>query len=103
MTCVSKRDKGMCSSRIACVRAGSRLFGRDIECVWERGVRASERELARERERKIGGERGVICVQKWRIDREKMLMFFESGLCTETQGKRVIMCVIGTSWEIKNR
>ena len=34
----------MCSSRIACVRAGgSRLFERDIECVWERGVRARER------------------------------------------------------------
>ena len=66
MTCVSKRDKGMCSSGIAWVRAGSRLFGRDIECVWDRGVRASEREreLARERERKRGGERGVVCVPK---------------------------------------
>ena len=31
---------------------GSRLFGRDIECVWgERGVRASERASERERER----------------------------------------------------
>ena len=34
---------------------GSRLFGRDIDCVWERGVRARERERAsdgeRERER----------------------------------------------------
>ena len=89
----------MCSSGIAWVRAGSRLFGRDIECVWERGVRARERELAmeRERERKRGGERGVVCVQKWRIDRETMLMLFKSGLCTETQGKRVIVCVIGTS------
>jgi hypothetical protein len=70
---------------------GSRLFGRDIECVWERGVRA------RERERKRGGERGGVCVHKWRIDRETMLMLFEIGLCTETQGKRVIVCVIGTS------
>ena len=58
MTCVSERDKGMCSSRIALVRAGSRLFGRDIECVWERGVRASEREREREEER---GERGRLC------------------------------------------
>ena len=33
----------------------SRLFGRDIECVWERGVRASERE--RERERELATER----------------------------------------------
>ena len=64
---------------------GSRLFGRDIDCVWERDVRTRE------------GERGVICVQKWRIDRETMLMLFESGLCTKTQGKQVIMCVIGTS------
>ena len=53
MTCVSKIDKGMCSSGIAWVRVGSKLFGRDIECVWERGVRAREREreLATERER----------------------------------------------------
>ena len=44
---------------------GSRLFGRDIECVWERGVRARERErelaTERERERKRGGERGRLC------------------------------------------
>ena len=61
MTCVSKRDKGMCSSEIAWVRAGSRLFGRDIECVWERGVRASEREreLATETER--GREGSFVC------------------------------------------
>ena len=70
---------------------GSRLFGRDIECVWER---VREREMERERER---GEREGVCVHKWRIDRETMLMLFEIGLCTETQGKRVIMCVIGTS------
>ena len=44
MTCVSKIDIGMCSSGIAWVRAGSRLFGGDIEFVWERGVRARERE-----------------------------------------------------------
>ena len=60
MTCVSKRDKGMCSSGIAWVRAGSRLFGRDIECVWERGVRARarERELVTEREGERGGREG---------------------------------------------
>ena len=81
MTCVSKRDKGMCSSGISWVRARSRLFGRDIECVWERGVRARERESNGERERKRGG-RGVICVHKWRIDRETMLMLFKIGLCT---------------------
>ena len=77
---------------------GSRLFGRDIDCVWERGVRARERELVteREREEERGREREV-CVHKWRIDRETMLMLFEIGLCTETQGKRVIVCVIGTS------
>jgi hypothetical protein len=90
VTCVSKREKGMCSSGIAWVRAGSRLFGRDIKCVWERGVRAREREEER-------GERGVVCVRKWHVDREAMLMLFESGLCTEMQGKRVIMCVIETS------
>ena len=49
------------------------------------------RELAteREREEERGRER-VVCVHKRRIDREIMLMLFESGLCTETQGKRVI-------------
>ena len=56
-----------------------------------------ERELATERERKRGGERGGVCVHKWLIDRETMLILFEIGLCTETQGKRVIVCVIGTS------
>ena len=63
-------------------------------CVGEGFER--ERELATERERKRGG-RGVVCVHKWRIDRETMLILFEIGLCTETQGKRVIVCVIGTS------
>ena len=59
---MSKRDKGMCSSEIAWVQAGSRLFGRDIECVWERGVRARERANDREREMKRGGrERGRLC------------------------------------------
>ena len=44
---------------------GSRLFGRDIECVWERGVRVRERERASNREREIekkrGGDRGRLC------------------------------------------
>ena len=42
---------------------GNRLFGRDIDCVWERGVRAREREREREkeRERKRGGKRGHLC------------------------------------------
>ena len=41
---------------------GSRLFGRDIECVWERGVRVREGERASdgERKRKRGGERGLF-------------------------------------------
>ena len=57
---------------------GSRLFGRDIDCVWERGVRARERErelaMEREREEERGreGERGGVCVHNWRIDRETM-------------------------------
>ena len=57
-----------------------------------------KRELAMEREsERKRGARGVVCVHKWRIDRETMLMLFEIGLCTETQGKQVIVCVIGTS------
>ena len=57
-------------------------------CVWERGVcvcvlerereRASDEE--RERERGREGARGVVCVHKWRIDRETMLMLSEIGL-----------------------
>ena len=42
-------------------------------CV-ERGVTARERERGRE------GARGVVCVHKWRIDRETMLMLSEIGL-----------------------
>ena len=64
------------------VGGGSRLFGRDIDCVWERSVRASERERASDGERYRGreGARGVVCVHKWRIDRETMLMLSEIGL-----------------------
>ena len=53
---------------------GSRLFGRDIECLWERGVRA------REREREIDRKRGGVCVHKCRTDRETMLMLSEIDL-----------------------
>ena len=56
---MSKRDKGMCSSGIACVWAGTRLFGRDIECVWESGVRARERERKRELVREGEEERAT--------------------------------------------
>ena len=54
----------MCSSGIACVRAGSRLFGRNIECVWERGVRVRERasDGESERERKRGGEGSIVSI-----------------------------------------
>ena len=38
--------------------------------------RESSRRIERERERK----RGVVCVHKWRIDRETMLMLSEIGL-----------------------
>ena len=67
-------------------------------CVEEgcESERKRELETEREREEERGRER-VVCVHKWRIDRETMLMLFEIDLCTETQGKRVIVCVIGTS------
>ena len=89
----------MCSSEIARVRAGGAdyLEERSSVCVGEGCESERKRELATERERGREGARGVICVHKWRIDRETMLMLFEIGLCTETQGKRVIVCVIGTS------
>ena len=65
------------------------IWRRHGVCVWVRGVRNTERERASDGERERGreGARGVVCVHKWRIDRETMLMLFEIGLCTETQGK----------------
>ena len=51
----------MCSSGIAWVRVGSRLFGRDIECVWERGVRARERASEGERGIEGGREGSFVC------------------------------------------
>ena len=51
-------------------------------CVGEGCESERKRELAteRERERGIEGARGVVCVHKWRIDRETMLMLSEIGL-----------------------
>ena len=88
----------MCSSEIARVRAGGADYLEETSsvCVGEGCESERKRELATERERKRGA-RGVVCVHKWRIDRETMLMLSEIGLSTETQGKRVIVCVIGTS------
>ena len=75
------------------------IWKRHRLCVGEGCESESERERERatDGERERGSERGGICVHKWRIDRETMLMLFEIGLCMETQGKRVIVCVIGTS------
>ena len=89
----------MCSSEIARVRAGGPDYLEETSsvCVGEGCESERKRELATERERGREGARGVVCVHKWRIDRETMLMLFEIVLCTETQGKRVIVCVIGTS------
>ena len=51
-------------------------------CVGEGCESERKRELATERERVRGreGARGVVCVHKWRIDRETMLMLSEIGL-----------------------
>ena len=49
-------------------------------CVEEGCERKRNRELATERERGREGARGVVCVHKWRIDRETMLMLSEIGL-----------------------
>ena len=89
----------MCSSEIARVRAGGADYLEETSsvCVGEGCESERKRELATERERGREGARGVVCVHKWRIDRETMLMLFEIGLCTETQRKQVIVCVIGTS------
>ena len=70
----------MCSSEIARVRAGGADYLEETSsvCVGEgcESERERERDSDGERERK----RGVVCVHKWRIDRETMLMLSEIGL-----------------------
>ena len=72
----------MCSSGIAWVRAGGADYLEETSsvCVGEGCESERKRELATERERGREGARGVICVHKWRIDRETMLMLSEIGL-----------------------
>ena len=72
----------MCSSEIARVRTGGADYLEDTlsVCVGEGCESESKRELATEIERGREGARGVICVHKWRIDRETMLMLSEIGL-----------------------
>ena len=74
----------MCSSEIARVRAGGADYLEETSsvCVGEGCESERKRELATGRERGREGARGVVCVHKWRIDRETMLMLFEIGLCT---------------------
>ena len=59
MTCVSKRDKGMCSSGIACMGAGGEqtIWKRHRVCVGEGCESERVRELATERERERERER----------------------------------------------
>ena len=73
----------MCSSEIARVRAGGADYLEETSrvCVGEGSESERKRELATEREReRKRGARGVVCVHKWRIDRETMLMLSEIGL-----------------------
>ena len=74
----------MCSSGIAWVRVGGADYLEEISsvCGGEGCESERKRELAPERERERGreGARGVICVHKWHIDRERMLMLSEIGL-----------------------
>ena len=72
----------MCSSEIARVRAGGADYFEETSsvCVGEGCESERKRELATERERERVGARGVVCVPKWCIDRETMLMLSEIGL-----------------------
>ena len=72
----------MCSSGIARVRAGGADYLEETSsvCVGEGCESERKRELATERERGREGARGVVCVHKWRIDRETMLMLSKIGL-----------------------
>ena len=70
----------MCSSETTRVRAGGADYLEETSsvCVGEGCVRERKREVASKRERER--EREVVCVHKWRIDRETMLMLSEIGL-----------------------
>ena len=72
----------MCSSEIARVRAGGADYLEETSsvCVGEGCESERKRDLATERERGREGARGIVCVHKWRIDRERMLMLSEIGL-----------------------
>ena len=72
----------MCSSGIARVRAGGEDYLEETSsvCVGEGCESERKREVATERGRGREGARGVVCVHKWRIDRETMLMLSEIGL-----------------------
>ena len=72
----------MCSSEIARVRVGGADYLEETSsvCVGEGCESERKRELATERERGREGARGVVCVHKWRIDRETILMLSEIGL-----------------------
>ena len=72
----------MCSSEIARVRAGGADYLEETSsvCGGEGCESERKRELAPERERERERKRGVVCVHKWRIDRETMLMLSEIGL-----------------------
>ena len=72
----------MCSSEIARVRARGADYLEEISsvCLGEGCESERKRELAAERERGRERVRGVVCVHKWRIDRETMLMLSETGV-----------------------
>ena len=72
----------MCSSEIARVWAGGADYVEETSsvCVGEGCESERKRELVTERERGREGARRVVCVHKWRIDRETMLMLSEIGL-----------------------
>ena len=72
MTCVVARQHG-------CGRGEQTIWKRHRVCVGEGSESERKRELATEREREREEER-VVCVHKWRIDRETMLMLSEIGL-----------------------
>ena len=57
------------------------IWKRHRVCVGEGCESERKRDLVTEREREEErGARGVVCVHKWRIDRETMLMLSEIGL-----------------------
>ena len=69
-------------------------------------ARERDRELAMEREREEERGRGVVCVHKWRIDRETMLMLrviFSCGVDVVVGRAMAMLAGLGAVYNLYRR